>query len=379
MFRCFAKPAALVAAALLAASCMESAGPRNGERQPGAPLFSFSPGGITLDRENGTFNQRGIPLLIKGFNPISPHNGDAVIATFYWVGSTNIIDSVRDVMTSTPYTPVGNTYHLVKYVTAGGLSMATYVATNIQNFPDAAAEPNDVYAVGAWLNQSVSDGGIRLSAWVGVEDVFAQAIGTGAGAPRSASGTGTIPTVVGAGPIAHNAGALVYGASAVMPAVNGEPDPAFVFISTGSDLTMKDIGQYAVPASSGAADPHWTWYFDQQPGGATWLVTSLTLNAAPPPPPLAPPTMCSGSAPFWADGARYVRVTWVNGDATASTEFQPTFRFGNWGSPGTLLPPGTTSYNQNVTGQSGTLWVRLRHVKPGYVESSYCNTSSSLG
>jgi hypothetical protein len=286
MFRRVARALTGVTAVFLAVSCTESAGPEAVKRQPGVPLFSYSPSGITLDREVGTFMQSGT-LLIKGFNPISPHNGDAVIATFYWVGSTNIIDSVADVMTTAPYTHVGNTYHLVKYVTAGGLSMATYVATNIQGFPDAASEPDPVYAVGAWLNQSVTDGGIRLSAWAGVEDVFAQAIGTGAGAPRSASGTGTVPTVASAGPIAYNASALVYNASAAMPPVGTDPDPGFVFISSGSDATMKDVAQYAVPASSGQADPQWTWYFDQLPGGGTWLVTSLTLNAAPPPLPAA--------------------------------------------------------------------------------------------
>jgi len=61
-------------------------------------------------------------LIIKGFNPTNPHRGDAIVATFSWVGSTNIIDSVVDVLTSSPtYTPVGNRYTLVDYVTSGGL------------------------------------------------------------------------------------------------------------------------------------------------------------------------------------------------------------------------------------------------------------------
>jgi Big-like domain-containing protein len=96
-------------------------------------------------------------------------------------------------------------------------------------------------------------------------------------------------------------------------------------------------------------------------------------------PQLPPPTMCSASAPFWSDGMEVVRITWVNGDATASTEHQATFRFGWWpGWGGSFEPPGTTSYLQNVTGQSGTVWVRLRHVKAGYVASSYCEASHSV-
>jgi len=267
-----------LAAVLLATSCTESVGPRPKSSSPGVPLFSYSASGITLDKDILSLSQRG-RLLIKGFNPQNPHVGDAIIATFYWLGTTNI-DSVVDVLTSSPYTPVGNTYHLVQYVTAGGISMATYVATNVRNFPDAGTDPSQILAVGAYLSDSVADGGIRLSAWTGVEDVFAQALGSGAGAPRSASGAGTTPTVASPGSIAVSPGALVYGVSAVTPPVGVDYDPAFTEIrGSGSDGSLKEDGVYAVLPSSGSANPQWTWYFNQVPGGGTWLATALTLNA----------------------------------------------------------------------------------------------------
>src|SRR2546429_5578088 len=94
------------------------------------PSFSYSPNGAALNQVNGTLNENG-QVLIKGFNPTNPHHGDAIVATFYWLGSTNIIDNVDDVLTDAFYTPVGNKYTLVEYVTAGGDSMATDVAANL--------------------------------------------------------------------------------------------------------------------------------------------------------------------------------------------------------------------------------------------------------
>src|SRR3989441_2895456 len=115
----------LVAAALLVAACSESFGPKYPELA------------VVGGEQNGTLNESGT-MLIKGFNPTNPHHGDAIVATFLWLGSSNIIDAVTDVLTTTPYTPVGNKYTLVAYVTAGGVSIATYVATNVQNVPDPA-------------------------------------------------------------------------------------------------------------------------------------------------------------------------------------------------------------------------------------------------
>jgi len=107
--------AGLLGAALLAAGCSEPVGPSRGALD--APRFAVTAGGIALDQQNGTLNERGT-MLIKGFNTTNPHVGDAIIATFFWTGSTNIIDSVTDVLTTTSYPRVGNTYTLVEYVTS---------------------------------------------------------------------------------------------------------------------------------------------------------------------------------------------------------------------------------------------------------------------
>ncbi|HXO86285.1 MAG TPA: hypothetical protein VN803_12255, partial [Gemmatimonadales bacterium] len=168
-----ASRAGLVAFALLAVSCTESTSP---ERSRSIPSFSYSPNGVSLSRSVGTLAQSG-NFLIKGFNPSNPHPGDAIVATFFWVGSTMIIDSVVDVITTNPYTRVGNTYRLVEYIQAGGRSMATYVATNVQGFVDASTDPGQILAVAAYLSQSVSDGGLTLSAFTGVDDNFTAALG----------------------------------------------------------------------------------------------------------------------------------------------------------------------------------------------------------
>src|SRR2546427_148385 len=174
----------LLVAALLAAECSEPVGPER--HAPVAADVTPAATGIALDQLNGGVGQSG-NVFIKGFNPTNPHLGDAIVATFFWLGSTNIIDSVTDVLTTTPYTPVGNTYTLVEYVTAGGVSMATYVATNVQNFPDPA--PTDAYilAVRANLSQSVTDGGAMISAWSGVYPTLAGALGEDRAAPGSGS------------------------------------------------------------------------------------------------------------------------------------------------------------------------------------------------
>ena len=272
-----------LAVALFAIACTESIGPERG--YPGVPLFSYSPNGITMNKQNGTLGESG-RLLIKGFNPTNPHHGDAIIATFYWInpsGSTgNIIDSVRDVLTTAPsYTPVGNQYHLVEYVQAGSYSMATYIATNVQGFPDPNTDPNsgDILAVGAYLSDSVADGGVALSSWTGVEDNFDAALGN----HRSASGSGAAGTAMPAqaGPIAINAGALAY--TVTMSGLYILDGPAgYTSLGQGSDNFMKEGGAYAVQTSAGTMDPVWQW-FNGSGSTGTWLATNLALNMAPPP------------------------------------------------------------------------------------------------
>ncbi len=229
---------------------------------------------VAFDRWNGTPNENGT-YLIKGFNYVNPHVGDAIIATFFWLGSSNIIDSVTDVLTTTPYTPVGNTYHLVDYVTAGGISMATYVATNVQHFPNAYDHPNQdsILAVRASLSQPVTDGGVVLTAWTGVSSVYAEALG----AHRSDSGFSSSTTLAHPGAIAVNAGALVYGVTMSNGLVDLHPPSGFNDIAVGTDAWLKQDAAYLVQGGAGSAEPRWTWFFNEQHPG-TWLATALALN-----------------------------------------------------------------------------------------------------
>ena len=261
----------ILAAALLAAACSDSTSPAR--RALGTPQFDFSPSGITRNQVNGSLGLRGRTLM-KGFNPTNPHHGDAIIATFFWFGSTNIIDSVTDVLTDPSFTPVGNKYTLVEYVTSGGISMATYVATSVQNFPD----PNDpstgvVLAVRANLSDSVAEGGIEISSWSGVEAVSAQALG----AHHTGFGSGSTTTVADPGAISVAAGALVYGVTMSNGLAGRDPPPGFANVQTQSDASLVTEGDYAVQASTGTAHPQWTWYFSSP---STWLATVLTLNPA---------------------------------------------------------------------------------------------------
>src|SRR6266699_1517496 len=217
------KFATLLAAGLLAAACSESTNP---ERAFAPPLFSFSPSGITFDRSGSTLNESG-RMFRKGFNPTNPRNGDAIIVTLFWVGETYLVDSVTDHLVDANWTKVGNTYNLVEWVHAGGVSMATYVATGVQNIPPANPDGTNVLAVEAILHDSVPDGGIWMSAWRGVEDVYAQALG----AHLSGSGAGSAPTAAHPGTLTTTtSGALVYGVSMSRPPVFDDPPPGFTHI-----------------------------------------------------------------------------------------------------------------------------------------------------
>ncbi len=259
---------ALLAATLLAAGCSDSVSPERPSLR-GGPAFDVAPGQL-----NGSLSENG-RMLIKGFNPTNPHHGDAIVATFLWLGSTNIIDSVTDVLTTTPYTPVGNKYTLVDYVTAGGISMATYVATNVQNFPDPA--PTDAYilAVRANLSDSVADGGVMVSAWSGVYPTLAGALGQ----YHSASGSGsTYPTVADPGTVSVDAGALAFGITAANAVVGRDPPPGFGIFAVQSDSYLVDEADTAVQATAGTVNPRWNWIFNSP---STWLATVFSLNEAP--------------------------------------------------------------------------------------------------
>src|SRR5258705_4086257 len=83
---------ALLGVAVLAAGCSDPTGTTNSDRRMlGTPSFAVA--GATpmrLDQFNGHANAQGATAIIKGFNPVNPQNGDAIIATFFWTGSAPI-------------------------------------------------------------------------------------------------------------------------------------------------------------------------------------------------------------------------------------------------------------------------------------------------
>jgi hypothetical protein len=288
--RTLTRIAIVAAVAVLSSHCNDAAGPERAA--PAAPprlAQTASSGGIQLDQSNGTMGTPVNPLMIiKGFNPTNPHVGDAIVATFFWFGAPggvtgNIIDSVTDVLTSVPYTPVGNKYTLVEFVSNGTISMATYVATNVQNFPDAGTNSSQILAVKADLHVPVTDAGVLLSAWTGVASASTLAIGE----HRSGSGTGTAaalsgPSIADPGAISLNAGALAYGLTLASPPSVLEGPPGWTDIAVQSDLVMKNDGEYdaryTISPTGGTTHPTWNWYFT---GAGSWLASVLALNPPP--------------------------------------------------------------------------------------------------
>src|SRR5437867_3689066 len=235
----------ILIAAVFVAACSDAVSPPAAPERggPGLPMFDVAATGA----QNGGLNQSG--TVIGARFPTNPHRGDAIIATFFWLGSTNtnIIDSVTDFLTDANSTRVGNTYRLVEYVGAGGVSMATYVATNVQNFPDPSdPQPTAGLAVRANLSTAVTDGGILISAWSGVADVSAE--------HHSASGAGSTPTVAAPGAITIGAGSLAYGVTMSNAVVsrNGPPQ-GFTNLAVQSDASIADQADYLLSASGGTA------------------------------------------------------------------------------------------------------------------------------
>jgi len=264
---------ALLAAAFLAVGCSSDAsGPAQPASGPGAPEFDVAAATpIAFDREDSKLGEIGTTIW-QGFHPTNPHVGDAIIVTFFWPGSTNIVNSVTDYLVDG--TPVGNTYTLVEYVTAGGISMATYVATNVQNFPDPNPDQDKVLVVQANLLSAIPDGGAIMSAYSGVNAVSAWAVG----AHQSASGSGSVPTTAAPGAIAVGAGALAYGITLSDAEVGIDAPEGFTYITNISDPALKADARYAVQSSVGPVAPQWTWYFDSPAAPRTWLATVLALN-----------------------------------------------------------------------------------------------------
>src|SRR3989441_75803 len=270
--------ASLLAATLLPAGCRDAVNPER--RGPATAEFAAAASGIALDQQNGALGPTNSTMIRKGFNPTNPRLGSAIIATFYWLGSTNIIPTVSDLLADG--TPVGNTYHLVANVTADNIAMATFVATNVQNFPEGTFPTGEkILVVEATFSAEIADGGVLISSYTGVDPVFEQALGGFA----AASGSGSAPTIAHPGAIGVNAGALVYGTTMANVVVGLAPPADFTPLNNGamSNNVIKTDGDFAVRASAGLVDPQWTWGFDQDHPG-TWLATALALNPAPPPP-----------------------------------------------------------------------------------------------
>ena len=262
----------LCGAALLAAGCREPVAPHDAGPDMAAALAAPNAGSqIGLDQQNGTLSERDEIVLAKGFNPTSPRLGDAIVATFFWVGPATIT-SVSDFLTDANRTPVvGNTYRLVESVTSGGIHMATYVATNVQNFPSPNPDPSVVYAVQATLSQQVTDGGVLLSAYTGVRPSFNRALG----AHRSASGRDSTKVLAHAGAVQYPAGAMVYAVTLSDGLVGRDPPAGLTRLAVLSDGFVVGEGSYLSSGGSGSVDPQWTWYFNTP---STWLASAVVLN-----------------------------------------------------------------------------------------------------
>jgi PKD domain len=269
-----------VVAVLFLIGCADAAAPNL--FGPFQPEFAIVPS----VQANGQFTTNGRAIL-KGFNPTNPHHGDAIVATFFFPTTTgNIITRVTDHLANG--TPVGNTYQLVDFVTAGGIGMATYVAVNVQNFPDpnvdASGNPdqNTVLAIQADLSDSITRGGMTITAYSGVQPLFAQALG----AVSHGSGSSDAQTVADAGTVSVAANALVYGVTLVNQLVGFDPPAGFGSVSVQSDgATLKaSVDSLYQRSGAGSQHPTWVWGFNSSAAGThpgTWLASVFSLNEAP--------------------------------------------------------------------------------------------------
>lgn len=338
--------AGFIGVAFLAAGCSESVSPSRNASDAGIPRFAtvgpLAPGspGITLDQQNGALGYSGT-LIRKGFNPTNPHIGDAIVATFYWIGPPNIIQSVTDVETDAFFTPVGNTYTLVEQVSSGSVNMATYVATNVQGFPDP--NPGDiVLAVQATFSQPFTDGGVRITSWSGVNS-FA---GFSVGGHRSASGSDSLGTLASPGSIGTGNGALAYAVTMANALVPVDGPPGFSIIGgSGSDAMIKEDGRYLLSTSIGTVNPQWQWGFNQP---STWLASVIALN---PPLHLAFAQQPSTTLPLMTiQPAVQVAVLDATGNRATSFTGQVTIAIGHNGG---AVVPGTLSGTKTVNVVNG--------------------------
>ena len=340
----------LFAAGLLT-GCADSFAPdRLGLRLP-TPEFAIVPSVAP----NGQFNAAGSNVIQKGFNPVNPHRGDAIIATFFWSGSATITSVVDH---ETNGRPIGNTYNLVESVSAGGITMVTYVAVNIQNFPDGFDERvqagDSVLVVQANMSGPVTSGGMMITAYSGVQPTLAQALGEHA----QASGSSTTQTVADPGTIAVNPGALVYAVTMGNQVVGMDPPPPpFTNVSNQSDGagTIKgDAERMVQGGSAGTSHPTWVWGFNSSTP-RTWLATVLALNEVPTssnqPPVAAFSSSCSALTCTFTntssdpDGSISAN-SWNLGDGQTSTAASPSHSYAAAGTYNVTL---TVTDNQGAT------------------------------
>ena len=340
----------LLAVTFVAPACHDAAGPRQTALRFSAAATST---GITLDQTTGIVPDgeawpAGGTHVGKDF-PTSPHLGDAIVATFFWRGTTNTITSVSDHFCDVNSTPIGNTYTLVEYVTGGGYSMATYVATNVQGFPVPATTDDQKLCVHALFSNSFTEGGMILSAYQGVNTVTASALG----AHHSATGTGSTTTVADPGAIAIGAGALAYGVTLANIAAGTDPPVGFANVQEAEDNAEKADGEYEIVSVTGTVDPTWTWYFTSS---HTWLATALALNPASggstnQPPTAAFASSCGSltcgftSSSSDPDGS-ISAYSWTFGDGGTSTAQNPSHTYA---AAGTYTVPLTVTDDQGAT------------------------------
>lgn len=336
-------------AIVVAAACREPL-TAPAARAPALPMFAkvaapLAPGTapIALDQQNGLLNETS-NFFRKGFNTTNPHNGDAIVATIFWLGSgPNLVDSVFDMMTMPGFPRAGNTYRLVEFSSAGGISMATYVATNVQGFPDGYNAPaqDSILAVEADLSQVVS-GGILISAWSGVDAVTGQPVAS----HSSASGSDSVATTASAGQVAIGAGSLAYAVTLSNAMVGADPPAGFTMLAVQSNGTfsMVDESNYRISPNVTTVQPQWFWYFNQP---STWLASVLTLNPAPhlsftAQPTTTLPVMTIPAVRVGILDALGNRVTGFNGAVTIAI-----------GHNGGTLMPGTLSGTRTVNAVNG--------------------------
>lgn len=330
----------------LLTACSDAVSPARPGVEP--PHFATTAStGIRLDQMAGTLSESGYHIG-KGFD-VNPHLGDGIVATFFWAGP-NTITTVTDHLCDTAMqpsgyegTPVGNTYTLVESASAGGISMATYVATNVQNYPDPNPTPQTALCVHAIFAQPVTDGGVLLSAWSGVSSAAMQALG----AHRSASGLGTTtPTIADPGLVSMGAGSLAYGVSMSNALVGADAPAEFTTLAVQSDNAFIDEANYLVSGSARSVEPQWGWYFTQP---STWLASVVILNPATD--HLSFSVQPSRTLPFETiTPAVQVRVVDDGGNAVTGFSGPVTIAIGHNGG---MLMPGTLSGTRAVTALNG--------------------------